>query len=147
MSASVDNTTAPYGLFVLRAALGLMWIAHALLKLVVFTAPGFAGFLGSLGLPTFLAWPIILAELIGGAMILAGLYGRQVSLVLLPIMAGALVVHAPNGWLFSAPNGGWEFPAFLIAASVAHVLAGDGAFALRSRPLALSGAALNARTA
>jgi putative oxidoreductase len=139
MSAPLDQTNAPYGLFLLRAALGLMWIAHALLKLVVFTVPGFAGFLGSLGLPTVLAWPIVLAELIGGTMILAGLYGRQVSLVLLPILVGALVVHVPNGWLFSAPNGGWEFPAFLIAASLAHGLAGDGAFALRSRPLVLPG--------
>jgi putative oxidoreductase len=147
MSTPVDHATAPYGLLALRVALGLMWIAHGLLKLLVFTVPGFAGFLGSLGLPAFLAWPIILAEIVGGAMILAGVYGRQVSLVLLPILAGALVVHAPNGWLFSAPKGGWEFPAFLIVASIAHVLAGDGAFALRRARLALPGAAPQARTA
>lgn len=56
-------------------------------------------------------------------------------MLLLPIMIGALMVHLPNGWVFSAPKGGWEFPAFLIVASIAHALAGDGAFALRSRPL------------
>ena len=37
--------------------------------------------------------------------------------------------------LFTAANGGWEYPAFLILASVAHGLIGDGALALRSRPL------------
>jgi putative oxidoreductase len=122
--------------FVLRAALGAMWIAHALLKVLVFGVAGFAGFLGSLGYPAVLAGPIIAAELIGGILILLGIYGRQVSVLLIPVMAAAMLVHVPNGWLFSAPNGGWEYPAFLIAASLTHALAGDGAFALRSRPLA-----------
>ena len=53
----------PMALFALRVALGVMFIAHAYLKLAVFTVPGFAGFLGSVGLPAVLAWPIILAEL------------------------------------------------------------------------------------
>jgi putative oxidoreductase len=109
-----------------------MFVAHAYLKYAVFTVPGFAGFLGSVGLPAFLAWPIILAELVGGLAILAGLYGRLVSVALLPVLLGALLIHAPNGWVFNAPNGGWEYPAFLALAAMAHVLIGDGAFALRS---------------
>ena len=59
----IDNRLAPYGAFALRAALGIMFIAHAYLKIAVFTVPGFAGFLGQVGFPRFLAWPIILAEL------------------------------------------------------------------------------------
>lgn len=137
--------TSPYGLLVLRAALGAMWIAHGLLKLMVFGVAGFSGFLGSLGLPTFLAMPIIAAEIGGGVLILLGIYGRQVSLLLIPIMVGALMVHLPNGWLFSAPKGGWEYPAFLIVASFAHALAGDGALALRSAPLAFWRSAETAR--
>ena len=128
--------TSPYGLLALRAALGTMWIAHGLLKLMVFGVAGFSGFLGSLGLPTVLAVPIIAAEIGGGFLILLGIYGRQVSLLLIPVMVGALMVHLPNGWLFSAPKGGWEYPAFLIVASIAHALSGDGALALRSAPLA-----------
>jgi putative oxidoreductase len=131
-----DSQTGPYGLLVLRLALGAMWVSHGLMKLMLFTIPGFAGFLGSQGMPSFLAAPIIFAEIIGGILIIAGFYGRQVSVVLLPIMIGALMVHLPNGWLFSAAKGGWEYPAFLIVASVAHALAGDGALALRSGPLA-----------
>lgn len=137
MTASLasDTRTTPYGLFVLRLSLGTMWLAHGLLKLFAFGVAGFAGFLGSLGYPPFLAGPIIAAEVFGGLLILLGIYGRQVSVLLLPVMAAAMLVHVPNGWLFSAPNGGWEYPAFLIAASVTHVLAGEGAFALRARPL------------
>jgi len=131
-----NTDTTPYGLLALRVALGAMWIAHGLLKLFVFGVAGFAGFLGSLGLPTVLALPIIAAEVVGGVLILLGLYGRHVSLLLIPVMAGAMMVHVPNGWLFSAAKGGWEYPAFLIVASIAHALAGDGALALRSAPLA-----------
>jgi putative oxidoreductase len=127
----IDTRFAPYGIFTLRAALGLMFIAHAYLKIAVFTVPGFAGFLTQAGLPAFLAWPIILAELVGGIAILTGFYARAVSLVLLPVLLGALAVHAPNGWVFNAPNGGWEYPAFLAAAALAQVLVGDGAFAVR----------------
>jgi putative oxidoreductase len=128
----IDNRFAPYGAFALRAGLGIMFIAHAYLKIAVFTVPGFAGFLGQVGFPGFLAWPIILAELIGGLAILSGFYARIVSVALLPVLLGALLVHAPNGWVFNAPNGGWEYPAFLALAAVAHALIGDGAFAVRS---------------
>ncbi len=127
----IDNRLAPYGLFALRAALGIMFIAHAWLKFGVFTMPGFEGFLTSVGLPAFLAWPIILAEFAGGVAILLGVWSRAVSLVLLPVLLGALVIHAPNGWVFNAPNGGWEYPAFLAVAALTHILAGDGAFALK----------------
>jgi putative oxidoreductase len=125
-----DTRLAPYGAFLLRVALGVMFIAHAYLKLAVFTVPGFAGFLAQTGLPTFLAWPIVLAELLGGAALILGYQTRLVSLALLPILLGALVIHAPNGWLFTAANGGWEYPAFLAVASVVQALIGGGVFAL-----------------
>jgi putative oxidoreductase len=127
----IDNRLAPYGAFTIRAALGIMFIAHAYLKIAVFTVPGFAGFLGQVGFPGFLAWPIILAELVGGMAILTGFYARIVSVVLLPVLLGAFLVHIPNGWVFNAPNGGWEYPAFLVTAALAHILIGDGAFALK----------------
>jgi len=126
----IDNRLAPYGALGLRVALGVMFIAHAYLKLVIFTPAGFTGFLGQVGLPGFLAWPIMLAELFGGLAILVGFHGRYVSLALIPILLGALSVHAGNGWVFNAPNGGWEYPAFLALTAFAHVLIGDGALAV-----------------
>lgn len=135
VSPAVDQSSAPYGVFVLRVALGTMWIAHALMKYVLFTIPGFAGFLAKVGFPAELAWPVFLAELAGGVLILTGVYARHVALLLVPVMAAASSVHIGNGWIFSNAGGGWEYPAFLIAASFALWLLGDGAFALRSRPL------------
>jgi putative oxidoreductase len=132
----IDTRLAPYGALLLRIALGVMFIAHAYLKLAIFTVPGFAGFLGQVGLPQILAWPIILAEIAGGVALIVGFHARVVSLLLLPVLIGATFIHAPNGWLFTAPNGGWEYPAFLAVAAVTQALVGEGAYALRTTRLA-----------
>lgn len=130
------------GATLLRLTLGAMWVSHAWFKITAFGIAGFAGWLDSLGLPGFMAGPVIALELLGGVLILAGLQGRLVSVALLPVLAVATWVHAPNGLIFSNANGGWEYPVFLIIASVVHVLIGDGYLALRSRPLAVPGLAL-----
>jgi putative oxidoreductase len=122
---------AALGATLLRVALGSMWIAHALLKLLVFTLPGTAQFFASVGYPGALAYPVFAAELLGGIALVAGVYARQVSLLLVPVMLAATRVHLPNGWVFTAPGGGWEYPLFLTVASLAQWLVGDGAFALR----------------
>jgi putative oxidoreductase len=128
----IDSRTAPYAALVLRVALGVMFIAHALLKYYVFTLPGTAKFFESLGLPGPLAYLTFFAELVGGALILAGVYSRWVSAALIPILIGATWAHAGNGWVFTATNGGWEYPAFLTIAAAVQALLGDGRFALSS---------------
>ncbi|MBM3347918.1 MAG: DoxX family protein [Betaproteobacteria bacterium] len=126
----IDHRTAPYAALVLRVSLGLMFIAHALLKYAVFTMPGTVKFFESVGLPGPLAYVVVIAELVGGALILLGAWSRWVSAALIPVLLGALYVHAGNGWLFTNPNGGWEYPAFLAAAAAAQALLGDGRFAI-----------------
>ena len=126
----IDPRTAPYGAFVLRVALGTMFIAHALLKYYVFTLPGTVQFFQSLGLPGALAYATFWAELVGGALILAGVYSRWVSAALIPVLIGATWAHAGNGWVFTAANGGWEYPAFLTVAAAVLALLGDGRFAV-----------------
>lgn len=129
----LDSRTAPYAATLLRVSLGVMFIAHALLKLVVFTLPGTAQFFGSIGFPGWTAYLVFAAELVGGALLIAGYRTRVVALALLPILLGATYVHAGNGWLFTAKNGGWEYPLFLIAAAIVQALLGDGAYAVGSR--------------
>ncbi len=131
MNPTETRGAVPYGVTLLRVSLGVMWIAHALLKLFVFTLPGTAQFFTSVGFPGFLAYPVFAAELLGGLALVFGLYARQVSLALVPVMAAAAWVHLPNGWLHTSPNGGWEYPVFLAVASIALWLLGDGAMAAR----------------
>jgi putative oxidoreductase len=128
----IDVRTAPYAALALRVALGVMFIAHALLKYYVFTLPGTVQFFASLGLPGPLAYLTFWAELLGGALILGGVATRWVAAALIPVLLGAAWAHAGNGWVFSAPNGGWEYPVFMAFAAAALALLGDGAYSLRN---------------
>jgi putative oxidoreductase len=92
----------------LRLGLGTMFIAHGLLKVMVFTLPGTVGFFEQVGFPGWLAYVVTFAEIGGGILLIAGV----------------------AGWLFSSPNGGWEYPAFLVLASVVQALLGPGKFAV-----------------
>lgn len=121
-----------YAATLLRLTLGVMFVAHAWLKIAVFTPAGTAGYFASIGLPGWLAYPTIAAELAGGILLVLGVQTRLVAAALLPVLVGALAFgHADKGWVFSAAGGGWEYPAFLIAATIVQVLLGDGAYALR----------------
>ena len=135
----IDSRTAPYAATLLRVSLGAMFIAHSLvLKYLTFTLPGTAQFFQSLGLPATLAYATFWAELVGGVLLVAGVGTRWVALALIPILAGATWVHAGNGWVFNAPSGGWEYPVFLMVASLVQALLGDGRYALANRLPALN---------
>ncbi|SMC19194.1 putative oxidoreductase [Andreprevotia lacus DSM 23236] len=122
------------GIFLMRTALGVMFLAHGLTKLLVFTLPGTAQFFASVGFPAWLAYPATFAEIIGGAMLLAGIMPRWVAGVLTVQLAAASTVHFGNGWAFGNQNGGWEYPVFLTVTAAAVALLGDGALTLvRSR--------------
>jgi putative oxidoreductase len=108
---------------VLRVSLGLMFIAHGIiLKYFMYSLAGTAQFFESIGLPGPLAYVVFGLEAVGGVLLVIGLYTRWVALGLVPVLIGAMWVHIGNGWVFSAPNGGWEYPLFLIVTSVVVAL-------------------------
>ena len=129
----IDSRTAPFAALLLRVTLGGVFLAHAALKLFVFTPAGTAKFFASVGVPGELAYLTIAAEIIGGVALIVGFRTRIVALALTPVLLGAIVlVHGSAGFFFNNPNGGWEYPAFWIVALVAQALLGDGAYALGS---------------
>ena len=129
-------STADVAALLLRSTLGVMFLAHGLLKIAVFTLPGTTAFFESLGFPGWTAYVVAPAEVLAGAALLLGFQTRAVALASLPILIGSLVAHAGNGWLFSNANGGWEFPVFLIATAVVVASLGGGRLAMTPRPLA-----------
>lgn len=132
----IDLATAPYAILLLRISLGILFIAHALLKWRVYTIPGTMAFFRSLGLPGWFAYVTITIELGGAACLILGIWPRYVALLLMPLMIGTIVtVHGKKGWLFSNPDGGWEYPAFWTATLFILFLLGDGAAALVPSPL------------
>ena len=127
-----ETATTPYAAALLRVTNGLALLAHgAVLKLGTFGLAGTMGYFGSIGYPPVLGAVVTFAEILAGLALLAGFGVRWVSLASLVILLGAVVQHAPNGWVFNAAGGGWEYPAFWAAALLAQAGLGAGAFAAR----------------
>lgn len=123
------NTT-DHATLILRLALGTMFLTHGLLKFFVFTMPGTAGFFASVGFPGWTAYIVVPAEVLAGVALIAGFQTRWVALAGVPILLGSLAVHAGNGWVFSNPKGGWEYPLFLVVTALVVALLGGGRFAV-----------------
>jgi putative oxidoreductase len=127
MNTVVIKTPALVGDTLLRVALGIMFIAHSVvLKYFVFTLAGTAQYFDSIGLPASLAYVVFALEAIGGVLLVLNIATRWVAIALIPVLLGAMWVHLGNGWVFSAPNGGWEYPLFLIVISVVVALQSYG---------------------
>ena len=131
MSLSTPNTQAAYAALILRVSLGVMFLAHASLKLFVFTLPGTVQFFESIGYPRLSRLSRGVRRIVRRIALIAGFQVRAVAALLIPIMIGATLQHLPAGWLFSSPNGGWEFPAFWTVTLVVQALLGAGAHAIR----------------
>ena len=90
----IDASTGPYAALVLRLALGILFLAHGLLKLLVFKPAGAYGYFKSLGLPGWLAYVTMACELAGAAALILGIVPRYVALLLIPLILGTIVtVH------------------------------------------------------
>jgi putative oxidoreductase len=121
----------PYAALLLRLALGALFLAHGLLKLLIHKPAGTAAYFRSLGLPGFVGYLTIAAELGGGALLVLGVGTSLVALLLVPLILGTIYfVHGANGWLFANQGGGWEFPAFWATALLVQALLGSGAYSL-----------------
>jgi putative oxidoreductase len=132
-----------FGPTVLRVVLGLIFVLHGYLGLVVLTPAGVADFITILGLPLgqLLAWYLILAHVVGGLMMIAGLWTRWAALANVPVMLVTLLLfHIDQGFFMTAVVAdaaagrarvvGVEYPLLVLAATLALVLLGGGALAM-----------------
>lgn len=132
-SSAQNQSLQAHATALLRVSLGVMALAHGLLKVFVFTLPGTVGFFESLGLPAIVAYLTLVAEIGGGLALLLGVYTRWISLALIPVLLGATWAHLGNGWVFSNPGGGWEYPAFWTVALLVQAGLGGGSLVLHRR--------------
>jgi putative oxidoreductase len=136
------------GLAVLRVTLGVIFAMHGYLALALIGPAGVAGYTTRIGYPAALgpalAWYLILAHLVGGILLILGLFTRWAALAQVPIMASAFfLLHLRQGFFLTgivvdpargvAIAGGYEYTLLVLAATITLVLAGGGALALDRR--------------
>ncbi|NUF27176.1 DoxX family protein [Gilliamella sp. ESL0254] len=117
----------------LRVALGVMFLAHGLTKLLVFTPTGTAQYFESIGFPGFVGYLTMVFEIGGGLLLLLGILIRIVSSLTVIQMVVIAFIHSVNGWSFSNAGGGWEYPAFMALTALSLALLGSGRFSVLSK--------------
>lgn len=107
---------------ILRMAMGLVFIAHGVARLVDYSLPGFGAFLESKGLPLgfYLAWAITLFEIIGGLLMVFRKFVLVFCFVeIIILLTGIVLVHMQNGWFVVGKTlGGIEYSVVLIVVLV-----------------------------
>ena len=125
---------AAYGATLLRLILGIVYIMHAYLAVVVFGPAGMIDYQAKNGIPfaEIGTWYLIVAHGLGGIFLVLGLFTRWAALANVPVMVGALLfVHLKNGfWAHSRPSG-YEYVLVLAVVSLAVAMIGGGALTLR----------------
>lgn len=114
----------------LRCTNGAIFIAHGWVKFL--DIDGFERGLATFGIPAawFLSRVVTWLELLGGTLLLVGLWTRLAALGHALVLVGAIVyVHAPWEHGLTGPRG-MEFPMAVLAASMLLAYGGGGAFSL-----------------
>jgi putative oxidoreductase len=139
----VTAGTASWGVTLLRLMVGVIYVVHGYVGYAVVTVPALAGYVVRMGYPLLvselLAWYLVIAHVIGGALLVLGLWTRAAAIAQLPIMASAVFLHhwrqgfLMRGMTVDTPQGpqaiaaGYEFSLLVLVATVTLVLAGPGA--------------------
>ncbi|MBX3737378.1 MAG: DoxX family protein [Candidatus Didemnitutus sp.] len=139
--ASLVATGDSFAPLFLRLSLGIMILPHGLQKtLGWFGGYGFQGTMGYLtntvGAPWIFALLAILAESIGGAMLLAGAGTRVAALGVGGVMVVAALQHRANGffmnWFGNQKGEGIEFHLLALGIVLALLVLGGGKWSIDS---------------
>ena len=123
------------GKLTLRLMVGILILLHGAHKLLHPDALGsIRGMLGSVGLPSLLAYGVYLGEVGGALMVILGIYSRLGGFLIAGNMLFAIGL-AHMGQLFTlTKSGGWgiELQALFLFPALAIALLGPGRFSLQS---------------
>lgn len=122
------NSLAPYAAFIMRLAVGGVFLAHGITKYQN-GIPAVSGFLHGLGVPfsSVVAIYLIAVETIGAVCVMLGIFTRAWAMAMAVNMVAAIV-------LAILPRGGsFELEAMLLAGAVTLVALGDGPLSLAVR--------------
>lgn len=132
----IIRTEDAWSSLILRLVLGIVMFPHGLQKIVgAFGGFGFSAtmdfFTTQLGIPSVLAFLVIMAESVGAMMLIVGFGGRVAAFGIACVMVGAIwLVHLPYGffmnWFGKQSGEGYEYHLLALAISMVLMIAGSG---------------------
>ncbi len=126
-----------YSALVARVFLGIIIIPHGLQKMFGwFGGGGIEGttaFFASLGLPSFVVYLVMIAEVLGGISLLIGFLSRFSAFILAIVLGyAALTIHSSVGffmnWNGTLAGEGYEFHLLFIGLALVTMIRGSGAW-------------------
>lgn len=139
MLSNLLGTNPDLTITIVRITLGVVFFAHGAQKMLGwFGGYGFTNtmqaFTGLLKIPAPLAFLVIAAEFFGGPALIVGLFSRLAAIAIFATMAGAMVVHLPQGlfmsWYSNRKGEGFEYHLLAMVLALVVVVEGAGAFSL-----------------
>jgi len=127
--AGLYESLAPYSYAIIRFCAGAIVIYHGYMKLFGGIAgPVAQNVLMPLGFPMPHAWAYFLGalECFGGAALALGFLTRPLALMFCVQFIFITYWHGGNGYFFTAPRGGWEFPLLMTIVYFAIFFRGGG---------------------
>jgi putative oxidoreductase len=127
--AGLYESVAPYSYSIIRFIAGAILVYHGYGKLFGGIIQGVADHVVTpLGLPMPLAFAYFLGllEFAGGIALAVGLLTRPIALMLTVEFLIITLWHYPNGYSFSSPKGGFEYPLVLLVLYAAIFFRGGG---------------------
>lgn len=120
----------PLALLVMRLVLGAIMVAHGYHK-IFGGLHHFTQTVGSMGLPSWLAYISAFTEFLGGLLLLAGFFTRPAAFaVCIDLVVAIWKVHLHNGMIGSPDHPGYELPLAVAALAFALIFFGGGPVAI-----------------
>ena len=140
----MEVVISPLGATVLRIILGVVYIAHGYYVFDVLTVDALSAMITKrLGMPVgdYVTTYLLFAHLVGGVLMILGIFTRWAAMANLPIMVGAVVLFQfqegffLHGVIIDAARGkvevaGYEYALVVLAATLAQCFLGTGAMGL-----------------
>jgi putative oxidoreductase len=119
---------------IIRVTVGGMLLVHGIMKLMYSSVGAFAaGALARRGIEPALplAYVVWFMETVGAVCIMLGLFTRVFAIAaVIEFVVIVFVAHWTQGFMWSRPGGGWEYPALWGLLFVAIALRGGGPYSL-----------------